>query len=208
MIEEFSFLISGIVLGLILGISPGPLLTLVISETLKYNWKEGIKIAVAPIITDLPIILVTLFVLSKLSEFNAVLGIISICGAMFIGYLAYENISIKRVEIDISNVKPQSLKKGIIANFLNPAPYIFWFVIAAPIVLKASQISLFSALLFPLCFYFSLVGSKIFIAIITEKSRFFLKSSMYVYIIKFLGMILLIFSFMLLKDGFNFLGII
>jgi threonine/homoserine/homoserine lactone efflux protein len=74
MLEEFTFLLSGIIFGLTLGVAPGPLLTLVISETLKHNRKEGIKVAIAPIITDLPIVLVTLLILSKMSNFDPILG--------------------------------------------------------------------------------------------------------------------------------------
>ena len=60
------YLTIGTVLGLSAGFAPGPLLTLVISETLQHDIKSGIKIALAPIITDLPIIILTLFILSKL----------------------------------------------------------------------------------------------------------------------------------------------
>lgn len=205
---ELTFLISGIIFGLTLGISPGPLLALVISETLKHDEKEGIKVAIAPIITDLPIILITLFILSKFSNFNSILGSISILGAAFIGYVAYETISTKRVEIDVQNINPQSLKKGVIANFLNPHPYIFWFSIGAPTVLKALDIGNFSAISFIFGFYALLVGSKIFVALATEKSRSFLKSNVYIYTIRFLGILLLIFSLMFLRDGLKFFGII
>ena len=208
MIEEFTFLISGIIFGLTLGMSPGPLLTLVISETLKHDKKEGIKIAVAPILTDLPIVLITLLILSKLTNFDPILGSISILGAIFIGYLAYENISIKKIELDVSEAKPQSIKKGVIANFLNPHPYVFWFIIGAPTVLRAWDVSLFSAILFILGFYIFLVGSKISIAVIVEKSRSFLKSNIYVYTIRLLGLVLLIFSLMFLIDGLKFLKVI
>lgn len=208
MIEEFTFLISGIIFGLTLGMSPGPLLTLVISETLKHDKKEGIKIAIAPILTDLPIVLITLLILSKLTNFDPILGSISILGAIFIGYLAYENISIKKIELDVSEAKPQSLKKGVIANFLNPHPYVFWFIIGAPTVLRAWGVSLFSAILFILGFYIFLVGSKISIAVIVEKSRSFLKSNVYVYTIRLLGIVLLIFSLMFLIDGLKFLKVI
>ena len=208
MIEEFTFLISGIIFGLTLGMSPGPLLTLVISETLKHDKKEGIKIAVAPILTDLPIVLITLLILSKLTNFDPILGSISILGAIFIGYLAYENISIKKIELDVSEAKPQSIKKGVIANFLNPHPYVFWFIIGAPTVLRAWDVSLFSAILFILGFYIFLVGSKISIAVIVEKSRSFLKSNIYVYTIRLLGIVLLIFSLMFLIDGLKFFKVI
>ena len=207
MLEEFTFLLSGIIFGLTLGVSPGPLLTLVISETLKHNRKEGIKVAIAPIITDLPIVLITLLILSKMSNFDSILGSISILGAIFIGYLAYENISTKSIELNIQDVKPQSLKRGITANFLSPHPYIFWFIIGAPTVLKALGISLFSAVSFILGFYVFLVGSKISVAVIVEKSRSFLKSNTYIYAIKFLGILLLIFSLMFLMEGLKLFGI-
>ncbi len=208
MIDEFTFLTSGIVFGLTLGISPGPLLTLVISETLKHDKKEGMKVAIAPVITDLPIVLITLLLLSKLSDFNPILGSISILGAIFIGYLAYESISAKRIELNIQDVKPQSLKKGVIANFLNPHPYVFWFAVGAPTVLKALGISLFSAILFTLGFYVFLVGSKILVAIIVEHSRSFLRSNAYVYMIRLLGIVLLIFALMFLIDGLKFFELI
>ena len=55
------FLFIGLLLGLSSGISPGPLLTLVIAETLRYGLGAGIRVAITPFITDLPIILLTLW---------------------------------------------------------------------------------------------------------------------------------------------------
>lgn len=63
------FLSTGTLLGLAAGFSPGPLLVLVISETLRHSVKEGVKLSIAPIITDTPILLVALFVLTQLSKF-------------------------------------------------------------------------------------------------------------------------------------------
>ena len=71
-----NFLGIGFILGLSAGFAPGPLLTLVISETLQHDIKAGVKVALAPMITDLPIIMLTLFILVKLSGFHRVLGII------------------------------------------------------------------------------------------------------------------------------------
>ena len=71
-----NFLAMGSILGLSAGFAPGPLLTLVISETLQHDIRAGVKVALAPIVTDLPIIMLTLFILVKLSGFHKVLGII------------------------------------------------------------------------------------------------------------------------------------
>lgn len=66
----FGFLTTGAILGLSAGIAPGPLLALVISETLRHGMKAGVKVALAPIISDLPIVALTLYILAKLSAFN------------------------------------------------------------------------------------------------------------------------------------------
>jgi len=201
-----TFLISGALLGLAAGISPGPLLTLVISETLKHSRKEGIIIASAPVLTDVPIILLSVFILKKLSGFNFVLGSISILGAFFIAYLAYESFTIKGIELDLQNIKIQSLGKGIITNILSPHPYLFWMTIGAPTMLKAFRISPISALSFILGFYLFLVGSKITTALIVDKSKKFLQSRTYIYIIRALGVVLLLFAILFFRDGLKLFG--
>jgi threonine/homoserine/homoserine lactone efflux protein len=208
MVESLPFLISGILFGLVAGISPGPLLTLVISETIKHNKKEGIFVASAPILTDIPIVLISVFVLAKLSSFKFVLGTISTLGALFIVYLAYESITMKGIELNLPKVKAQSLRKGIITNFLNPHPYLFWMAVGAPTILKGYRVNVLSVLFFILGFYLFLVGSKIMVALIVDKSKSFLKSNTYVYISRTLGFILLIFSVIFIKDGLHYFGII
>jgi threonine/homoserine/homoserine lactone efflux protein len=208
MYDSLPFLISGVLFGLAAGILPGPLLTLVISETVRHSRKEGIKIASAPILTDIPIILLTLFAMSKLSDFQLALGILSISGALFISYLAYESITIKGVELSLESIKAHSLRKGIITNLLSPHPYLFWITVGAPTVLKAYKNNFVSVLFFLLGFYALLVGSKIIVAMLVDKSKSFLKSSAYIYIIKTLGFILLIFAVLYMKDGLKMIRII
>jgi threonine/homoserine/homoserine lactone efflux protein len=207
MAPGITFLFSGVVFGLSGGLTPGPLLTLVISETLKHDIKEGIKVAIAPLLTDLPIVLITIVVLSGLENILPLLGAVSLLGSAFLSYLAYESISFKGVDIDLEKERPQSMRKGVIVNFLNPSPYMFWFTIGAPLVLKALNIGVFSAFLFILGFYVFLVGSKVVIAVVVGKSRFFLKSRNYIYTVRFLGIILLVFAGLFLKDSLELFGV-
>ena len=201
-------LIYGISLGFIAGISPGPLLTLVITETIKYNRKEGVKIALSPLISDLPIVVFTVYIIGRASNYNTVLGIISLLGALFIIYLAWENIKTKKFQIDIPNIKTLTFRKGVIANLLSPHPYLFWLLVGAPFTIKAYEENLISAILFVTGFYVFIVGTKITVAFLTEKSKMFVSSKTYVMIVKILGFILLIFSIILIKDGLSFLGIL
>jgi threonine/homoserine/homoserine lactone efflux protein len=203
-----TFLISGALFGLAAGLSPGPLLTLVISETLKHSRKEGIIIASTPVLTDVPIILLSVFILKKLSGFNFALGGISILGGFFIAYLAYESFTIKRIGFDPQNIKIQSLEKGIITNMLSPHPYLFWMTVGAPTILKAFRISPMSGLLFLLGFYLFLVGSKITTAFIVDKSKSFLQSDTYIYIIRTSGVALSVFAILFIREGLKLFGII
>lgn len=208
MIESLPFLISGVLFGSAAGISPGPLLTLVISETLTHNKKAGIIIASVPILTDMPVVFFSVFILTKLSHFSLILGIISIAGALFIAYLAYESIIIKGIELNLKKVKAYSLRKGIITNVLNPHPYLFWITVGAPTIVKGYRVNLLSVVFFIVGFYLFLVGSKIMIALVVEKYKTFLKGDTYVYLIRTLGFVLLVFSVLFFKEGLNLLGII
>lgn len=202
------FFIHGMLFGLVAGITPGPLLTLVITETIKHNKKMGIFVAAVPVVTDMPIVFLSVYVLAKLSSFHFILGIISILGALFIGYLAYESITVKGIEVVPQKDEAHSFRKGVITNILNPHPYLFWITIGAPNVLKAYTLNFLSAIFFVSGFYLSLVGSKIIVALIVDKSKTFLKSKVYVYIIKFLGLALLTFAVLFIKEGLKYFGII
>ena len=195
-------------MGLSAGFAPGPLLTLVISETLQHDITAGVKVALAPMITDLPIIIVTLFILVKLSGFHTILGIISCMGGFFVLYLGWQGIVTKGVELNSQEMRTDSLAKGIIVNALNPHPYLFWFSVGAPTVTQAMKQGIFPPLAFIGSFYALLVGSKIVIAFLVSKSRSFLSGHMYIYTMRFLGVALCALAMVLFYDGFRLLGFI
>ena len=202
------YLSAGTLLGLASGFAPGPLLILVLSETLRHNIRAGIKIAIAPLITDVPIIVISLLILSRLSDFKAILGVISILGGLFILYLGYDSVKSKGMDFSLPAINRNSLKKGVITNALNPHPYIFYMTVAAPIIFKASNQNLLSPFLFIGSFLLFLVGSKVMLALVVGHSRTFLKGSVYIGLMRVLGVLLLLFSIMLFRDGLRLFGFI
>ena len=200
-----AFLSAGIALGLYAGFSPGPLLALVISQTIKHGPKEGVKVALAPIMTDFPILLVSTTLLIRLSDYKMILGIVSILGALFLVYLAYGSIKTRGVEVNIDQEGPSSFIKGAIVNALSPSPYVFWITIGAPTIIKGLAESYFAPLLFVGSFLGCLVGSKCLLAVIAGKSKHFLTGRAYLYIMRALGIVLLAFAFVLFKDGLRLL---
>ena len=201
------YLTIGIILGLSAGFTPGPFLTLVVSETLEHGIKAGIKVSIAPIITDLPIIILTIYVFSQLSNFNNILGVVSLVGGCFVLFLAYESLSSKTKETNFEEEMPKSLAKGILANVLSPYPYLFWLSVGAPIMTKAQDLNRLAPLAFILAFYVFLLGSKILLAILVGKSKSFLSSDVYIYIKRFLGLVLCVLAFGLFIDGLKLLGV-
>ncbi len=208
MIEELGFLFSGIIFGLAAGISPGPLIALVFSETIKYGKKEGFKIAFAPLITDLPIVLFVLLILSRLTKYDLVVGIITLFGAVYLIYLGVENLRVKINKFEVKLEKKGALKRGIIANFLSPHPYLFWLFIGGPMILKSLNVHVFATILFILGFYSLLVGSKIGITLILDKFKSFTKNKYYIYIIRALGITLILFALIFLKQGIKLVGLL
>jgi len=201
----WQFISAGVLLGLSSGLSPGPLLTLVLTQTIRHNRAEGIKVALSPLITDLPIILITVLILGRLSRFGIFLAIISFVGAIFLAYLGVESLRSKELNLEVRDSKSGSLKKGIIVNFLNPSPYLFWTTVGTPLLLKANKTDLLTSILFMVLFYVFLIGSKAVVAFLVDRTKQFINQRIYIVIVRILGIGLLIFSLIFLYDGVKYL---
>jgi threonine/homoserine/homoserine lactone efflux protein len=200
------FLSAGIVLGLSAGFSPGPLTTLVISQALQHGAKEGLKVALAPGITDLPIIILSVFALTRLSDFQSVLGLISIIGGLFLVYLAYSSFVADKIDMDAQTAEPRSLGKGTFVNFFNPSPYVFWLTVGGPTVVAAWAQNPLNAAWFLAGFYACLIGGKMSVAVMAARSRQLLTGRAYGYVMRILGVLLLVLALLLFRDGIGFLG--
>jgi threonine/homoserine/homoserine lactone efflux protein len=196
-------LISGILLGIYAGLSPGPMLILVVSQTMKHDFKEGLKVAFTPLISDIPIIIMSLIIITFLEGYKTILGIIFILGGLYLIYLAYESFKIRHLNIDVEIDEPKSLRKGVTLNLLNPSPYIFWITIGSPIIIPAYSINPILSLQFIISFYVFLVGSKISVAYITGKSREFITGKNYLHIMYILGIFISMFAIFYLYHGFQ-----
>ena len=201
-----AYLSAGMVFGLSAGFSPGPLLMLVISQTLRHGSREGVKVALAPLVTDLPIIVACTFVLTRIAVFQGVLGLVSLAGGAFVAYLAYQSFRTTGPGTSVQEGVPQSLGKGVLVNVLSPHPYIFWLTVGAPFILKAWGTGAMGAAAFIASFYICLVGAKVAVAALAATSRQLLEGRTYGYLMRILGLLLLVFAFLLVRDGVVLLG--
>jgi uncharacterized membrane protein YdcZ (DUF606 family) len=84
----------------------------------------------------------------------------------------------------------------------------FWLTIGGPRVLESAGVNVSASFLFILGFYMMLVGSKITVAVVVDKSKAFLKSGYYVHIIRVLGIVLIVFALIFVREALELLGIL
>ncbi|MEN6537259.1 MAG: LysE family translocator [Bryobacteraceae bacterium] len=195
------FLLSGLSLGIVSGLSPGPLLALLISQTLRHGFREGLRVAFAPIISDVPVVLLCLFVLSKVSGLGPALAWMSILGGVFVGYLGYESMRASGLDLGAQRTAPRSLSKAVLINWLNPHVYLFWTMVGAPMLLKGFNRGDGSAFAFAGGFYVCLVGSKVLVAYLVSRSRNALAGRGYKLTMRILGALLLTVAVWMLGSG-------
>ena len=195
-----AFLLSGILLGLSSGLSPGPLLTLVVSETLRHGARAGIGVALAPLLTDLPIILAAVWLLRPLTDQTVPLALINLGGGLYLAWLGIQGVRFRGAELEPSD-PAGSLRRGVIANFLNPSPYLFWLAVGAPTVLAAWREGWPAAAVFIVAFYALLVGSKVLLALALGRARHLLRSGGYILLMRGLGLLLLGYALLFLRES-------
>jgi len=198
----------GIVLGLYAGFSPGPLLALTISETLEHGLTSGMKVALAPLATDLPLILLTAFVLSRFSGFHSVLGGISLVGGGFLLVLAYGCMRTGGIKASVKREQTGAFTRAVLVNVLSPHPYLFWFSVGGPIIVRAWNHHVIAPLVFLGGFYTLLVGSLMVLAVLTGRFKAFLSGRVYLYIMRILGLMLFVLALALFREGLNLMNIL
>jgi len=205
-IQLLDVLSKGTVLGLAAGFSPGPLTFLVISETLRHGLRAGVRVALAPVLTDLPIIVLAALLLDRLLAYPAAFGIIALAGGILLLHLGIGSLRIRAVELQEPGPQSRSLWKGIAANLLNPNPYVFWISVGTPIIIEAFRNAWTHAAAFTVAFFVFIVGSKMLVAKMVDGSRAFLRSRAYLWTMRTLGLLLIVYALMFLQDGLARLG--
>jgi len=161
------YLIQGLGFGLAAASQPGPLQTYLISQALTRGWKKSLVNAFAPLISDAPIILLCVLVLSQVP--NWFQRFLFIAGGIFVLYLAYgtyktwKNFNENQTQTES---KIEGLPKAVMMNFLSPGPYIFWSLVTGPILVKGWRETPIHGISLLLGFYLSFISTLMLIIFI------------------------------------------
>ncbi len=154
-------MIAGAGLGVLASLSPGVLQAYLIQQTAHYGWRRALPSVLAPLLSDLAVILLVVFLLTRVSA--AWLRLIRAVGGCFMLYLAWEAYGALRQGGRppplVPPAIPRSFLNAVVANGLSAGPYIFWGVIAGPLLLRIWAVSAVDGAGFLLAYYVALIGT-------------------------------------------------
>ena len=209
-------ILKGLLLGLILSISIGPVIFAIIKQSLTNGHKAGYAFVVGVSLSDLSI----LFICNVFTSFFALAlthkATIAMAGAGFLFLLGLYTLLFK--EITIENIGTDEEKKtrfrdllgifmsGFLMNTLNPSVFLFWFAWTAAISSDAAEMNnptMYKIIVFGTCLIFVLISdlSKVYLA---KKLRPRLTNKSLVWINKIAGIIILLFSAVLFYNALKF----
>ncbi|MBC7870073.1 MAG: LysE family transporter [Chitinophagaceae bacterium] len=153
---------QGMGYGFAAGVSPGPFMNYLLTTTLTRGWRAGLVTILAPLISDIPIVIFTVILLGSLSD--SAISVMKIIGGLFTLYIAWGTYQQYRAGTVVGELKEGeiptrgTLTKAVLMNFLNPNPYLFWGTINGPILISALKQSAWHGLVFLFSFYGVFLG--------------------------------------------------
>lgn len=165
------FLAIGLTLGVSAGFSPGPLSALAIAAGLEGGFRRGVVVALAPLLTDAPIIALAVAVSGRLPPTAlSALGLVGGLVVLRLAWLSWHGAGRAasagaaapvRAVAPLRHAGPFALLgRAAAVNLLNPNPYVFWGTVGAPIIGRASARGGWQVAAFLAAFFAMLVGGK------------------------------------------------
>ena len=189
-------LLLGLSLGLAAGVSPGPLLVLVVTAALRSGWRAGALAACAPLVSDALVVGVTLLVLDQLPA--RALAVLALVGAAFVAWTGVQTLRESRtatLEVAAGEQRTatwRAVRQAGLVNLLSPHPWLFWATVLGPLTLTTWRSAPAGALLLVAGFYVAIVGSKAVIAVVVAQGRRWLTDRAYRRVLLVAGLLLLV----------------
>jgi threonine/homoserine/homoserine lactone efflux protein len=167
------YLLQGLGLGLAAAAQPGPFQAYLVGEALEKGWRHTLPAALAPLLSDGPIVALVLLVLHRVPP-PLVHGLY-VVGGIFVLYLAYRTFAAWR---DFNPGSPteraqteSSVWRAALMNALSPGPYIYWSLVSGPIFLTGWREAHTSGLGFLAGFYVAMVGTSSALIVLAALAR-------------------------------------
>ncbi len=171
----FTYLVLGATYAFAAAVQPGPLQTYLISQTLTQGWRRALPAAFAPLLSDGPVIVLVLLVLSQVPAW--LVQVLRLAGGLFLLYLAFSAAKTWRAFKSPAGAQPVSARWSLLQatfiNLLNPAPYLGWSLVMGPLLLKGWQAAPINGLALLLSFYSAMIFTTVGIMALFAAARQF-----------------------------------
>jgi len=131
--------VLGATYGFAAAVQPGPFQTYLVSSTLSHGLRRTLPGVLAPLLSDVPIVTLVLFVLTRVPP--AALLVLRLAGGVFLLYLAAGAFAAFRTyrapQVHQPSQATRTVLEAAVVNLLNPNPYISWALILGPLLLEA-----------------------------------------------------------------------
>lgn len=181
-------------IGLIAGISPGPITALMLGETFRGGLKKGLQVPLALIISNAFFGIFSVGLVYLSSSVDSALVVLQYLGGLVLIWMGIQEWrSSGKLELKVAS-KP--FLKTLLIEIPNPHPYIFWFTVLAPSMVASLKAGAGAEkiLLFWTCFVFMLVGSKMAIVLAAHRIKHYLTDSYIRIILRVLAVLLILFG--------------
>ena len=174
----FYFVSQGVSIGFAAGAQPGPFTSFLIGRTLAQGWRKSIILAITPIVTDIPIVIVVLLILKQFPP--ELIRIIQLVGGLYLLWIAFGMW--RQYKAGQTAFKPEAessdgvstsrtLAQGAIMGWVSPGPYIFWATINGPLLIQGLNQSVPMGIAFLLAFYGTFVAILCVYVLVFDRLR-------------------------------------
>lgn len=136
-----SYLVQGLTLGFAAAVQPGPFMAYLTSLAISIGWRRALPSALAPLLSDGPIIILALLLLKQVPTWFR--NGLSIAGGVFILFLAWSAFQGWREWQPLATPGKSELDptrhnvwRAALINILGPGPYLFWSLVGGPLLLR------------------------------------------------------------------------
>ena len=168
-----AYLVWGATYAFAAAVQPGPYQAYLVSEALTHGWRRTLPAALAPVLSDVPIILSVLFVLSVLAP--AVTLALRSAGGVFLLYLAWRAYRTWRTYRPSAEGDAGAARRSVLSaaaiNLLNPNPWLGWSLVMGPLLLKGWRESPAKGLALLAAFYGTMVVASAGIILLFAGAR-------------------------------------
>lgn len=190
-------LLAGMSLGFAAGVSPGPLLTLVVVTALEHGPAAAIRVSFAPLVTDTTVILLALVVLTNVPD--PVFTVLGLVGGVYLIVLGVGELRAQPLPTEpVERAPSVDLMRGIGVNFLSPHPWLFWITAGGPLLVEAWRRAPARGAAFLVGFYVLIVGTKATIGWVIGRTRHRLGATWRIRLIRVAGALLVTIGLLLI----------